>query len=568
VIVGLIVLNIIPRSNRSKEIASPGKSIAVLPFENMSGDPEQEYFSAGITEDILNHLSKIADLSVKSRTSTLQYRDRTKSISEIGDELGVDVILEGSVRKAGNKVRIVAQLIEVKSDIHMWSETFDREITDIFSIQSEIAIEIANALQAELTETEKRNISKEASMDITAYDYYLRARQIWHDCNYLCEKNVLENIIQLYEQAIDLDPDFALGYYGIGLTLHGMRRFGVPVEIWIDSALALSEKAIKLDPSLPEGYILRSAIYRNQRGREKESKNDLQRAYELAPNNPDVLNSLGRDYLSEGNYKPGASMIVKAIELEYTKIDPDYYINWGRIYQSIDEYEKAEMLFMQAKKLDPGSLSAWTLGNLYLWWWGKYPEAIEVLEDDLAIRPLNRGIIDRLGWVHLLSGNIDRAEEYWSKYVEIEHAFSDTSQYVPFRHRLGYVKWLKGEKEEAMSLFQEQLKLDKETQKGLRGYGTWNTRAYYYDLGIVNAFLGNKEEAYMWLDSAANHRGLGLWILVGFEIDPLLDGMRQEERFQAILRKKRDEADMIKNAYKEVMSEPEVREQLKWFFDE
>jgi len=285
VIVGLIVLNIIPRSNRSEEIASPGKSIAVLPFENMSGDPEQEYFSAGITEDILNHLSKIADLSVKSRTSTLQYRDRTKSIPEIGDELGVDVILEGSVRKAGNKVRIVAQLIDVKSDIHMWSETFDREIIDIFSIQSEIAIEIANTLQAKLTETEKRNISKEASMDITAYDYYLKARQIWYDCSFPYDNNVLENIIQLYEQAIDLDPGFALGYYGIGITLHeGMRRLVVPVEIWIDSALALSEKAIMLDPSLPEGYILRSSIYRNQRGREKESQNDLQRAYELAPN--------------------------------------------------------------------------------------------------------------------------------------------------------------------------------------------------------------------------------------------------------------------------------------------
>ena len=261
-------------------------------------------------------------------------------------------------------------------------------------------------------------------------------------------------------------------------------------------------------------------------------------------------------------------MIVKAIGLEYTKIDPDYYINWGRIYQSIDEFEKAEMLFMQAKKLDPGSLSTYTLGNLYIWYWGKYPEAIEVLEDDLAISPMNRGIIDRLGWVHLLSGNLDRAEEYWSKYEEIEHAFSDTSQYVPFRHRLAYVKWLKGEKEEAMSLFQEQMKRDQEILKGLRGYGAWNIGYYYYTLGIVYAFLGNKEEAYMWLDSAANHGYVGLWILDYLEIDPLLDGIRQEERFQAILRKKRGEADMIKNAYKEVMSEPEVREQLKWFFDE
>ncbi len=563
ILVLLIALGffIIPKLVRSSEQLE--KSIAVLPFNNLSNDPEQEYFSDGMTEDILNHLSKIADLNVKSRTSTLQYKGSTKTIPEIGDELSVDIILEGSVRKAGNKVRIVAQLIDVKKDIHIWSETFDREITDIFSIQSEIAIEIANTLQVKLTESERGNISLEASMDITAYDYYLKARQIWYDWN--GEKQVLENILQLYEQSIDLDPDFALGYYGIGRTLHyGMRNFGIPPEIWIDSALALSGKAIKLNPSLPEGYILRSAIYRDHLGRQEESKNDLQRAYKLAPSNPDVLHSLGTIYLNEENYKLGASMIVKGIELEYTKKDPNYYFNWGKMYENIDEYEKAEMLYLQAIKLKPGSYSSYALGDLYSHGLAKYPEAIEIYEDVLTTNPMDGEIIDRLGWTYLLSGNLDKAEEYWSKYNEIEHEYSDTSQYVPFRHRLAYVKWLKGEKEEAMSLFHEQMKRDQETQKGLRGYGVWNTRNYYYDLGIVNAFLGNKEEAYMLLDSAANYGWFTLWYV---DNDPLLDGIRQEERFQAIVRKKMEEADRRKNAYKEVMSEPQVKKQLKWFFD-
>ena len=565
VIMFLFAFNIIGGKKRSQELIHTEKTIAVLPFINMSDDPEQEYFSDGITEDILNHLSKIADLSVKSRTSTLQYKGSTKPIPEIGDELSVDAILEGSVRKAGNTVRIVAQLIDAKTDIHIWSETYDREITDIFSIQSEIAIKIANALQVKLTESERGNINTEASTDITAYDYYLKARQIFYDWNG-DEKKVLENILQLLEQAIDLDPDFALGYYGIGVILHyGMRWYGVPTEIWIDSALALSGKAIELDPSLPEGYILRSAIYQNYPGRQNESKNDLQMAYKLAPSNSDVLFSLGDIYLNEGNYKLGASMIVKGVMLGYNKKDPRYYINWGDLYLRIDEYDKAEMLYMQAIKLDPGSLlSYYYLGYLYFNSLGKYTEAIEIYEDVLAISPMDRRPIDALGWSYLFLGNLDKAEEYWSKYKEIEHQFSDTSQYVPFRHRLAYVKWLKGEKEKAMSLFQEQMKLDKETQKGLRGYGVWNARVYYYDLGIVNAFLGNREEAYMWLDSAANYGWFELWTA---EHDSLLNGIRHEERFQAIIRKKREEADMEKNAFKEVMSEPEVKKQIKWFFD-
>jgi hypothetical protein len=129
---------------------------------------------------------------------------------------------------------------------------------------------------------------------------------------------------------------------------------------------------------------------------------------------------------------------------------------------------------------------------------------------------------------------------------------------------LAYVKWLKGEKEEAMSLFHEQMKRDQETQRDLRGYGAWNTRNYYYDLGIVNAFIGNKEEAYMLLDSAANYGWFELWWA---DKDPLLNGIRQEERFQAIIRKKREEANKRKSAFKEVMSEPQVKKQLKWFFD-
>jgi TolB-like protein/Tfp pilus assembly protein PilF len=559
----LIIFGIlfIPKLFNTKEPLK--KSIAVLPFKSLSDDPEQEYFSDGITEDILNNLSKIADLNVKSRTSTIQYKGSNKSIPEIGDELSVDIILEGTVRKADNKVRIVAQLINVKKDVHIWSETFDREMTDIFSVQSEIAIEIARTLQASLTETEIKNISREASMDITAYDYYLRGRQMEHNWN--GEKNDLEKILQLYKQAIELDPEFALGYYGIGRALYySMRGFGVPTEIWRDSALILAEKAIKTDHSLPEGYILRSAIYREQLGKQEESRNDLQTAFKLAPNNPDVLYTLGTDYLNEGDYKTGASMIIKSIELEYTKKDPDYYIEWGSVYEAIGEYDKAEMLYKQAKKLNPGLTSSTLLGDLYLFRLGNYPEAIKIYEEILSENPMKLGIIDRLGWSNFLTGNLDGAEKYWSKYMDLEHEFTDTSQYVPFRHRLAYIKWLKGEKEEAMSLFHEQLRRDQETQEGIRGYGIWNLRNYYYDMGAVNAFLGNNDKAYALLDSAANYGWFGLWYA---ERDPLLNGIRREDWFQDIMQKKKADINARNNAFKEVMDESDTRDIPDWFLN-
>src|SRR5258708_31849479 len=179
------------------------RSIAVLPFENMNKDPEQDYFSNGIAEDILNHLTKISDLKVKSRTSTLQYKGTQKSITEIGEELSVGNVVEGSVRKVGDKVRIVVQLIDAKTDIHLWSETYDRELKDVLALQSEIAIEIANALNAKLTSSEKNSIEKIASNYVTAYDYYLKARESSN--RYGGSKSELDEGLSLINEAIHLD---------------------------------------------------------------------------------------------------------------------------------------------------------------------------------------------------------------------------------------------------------------------------------------------------------------------------------------------------------------------------
>ncbi len=175
IIAGYYIFNHISKTGTEK--GNLEKSIAVLPFVNMTNDPEQEYFSDGITEDILTLLSKVADLRVVSRTSTLQYKNTTKTIPQIGKELGVSTVLEGSVRKSANQVRITAQLIDAKTDEHIWAETYDREISKIFDIQTEVARKILLVLKAKLTSREEKRLDKPITSEITAYDYYLRGTE-------------------------------------------------------------------------------------------------------------------------------------------------------------------------------------------------------------------------------------------------------------------------------------------------------------------------------------------------------------------------------------------------------
>jgi len=526
------------------------KSIAVLSFANLSQDPEQAYFSDGITEDILNQLSKISGLEVKSRTSTLQYKENLKSIPEIGRELEVANILEGSVRKEGNKLRIVAQLIDTKTDTHIWSETYDREMKDLFNIQSEIAIEIANVLQAKLSSSEMRYLksSQYSASDITAYDYALRAREILRNWNDVID---LENALQLLEQSVELDPNFAYGYTMIGIVLHfDMRTFGVPTQLWIDEALHMAEISIKLDSTLPEAYLLRSYVIRSRDGKSKEVEKDLWKAYELDPGNPVVMFTLGQNLVQEGQYNEGAAMVIKSINLGFTKKDTEYYIRWGSIYEIIGDYKKAEKLYLQCRNLAPGWSNIYShLGRLYHKW-GKYEKAIEMFSEGLKIVPEDPSLIDNAAWAYFNLDVLDSAAYYWSLYEELERNFIDRSQYIPFRHRLAYIKVELGQDEGTNELFEEQIRLDMEQQQGIRGYGAWTEGSHYYDLGIVNAYLGNSDEAIIWLDSAAS---LGYFNAYFAKNDPLLDGIRKDERFQAIMGKKEQEHMMLINAYKEEM---------------
>jgi TolB-like protein/Flp pilus assembly protein TadD len=541
------------------------KSIAVLPFENLSNDPEQEYFSDGITEDIINHLAKISALKVKSRTTTEQYKNPGKSIPVIGHELGVSYILEGSVRKINNQVRIVAQLIDVKNDVHLWTETFDREITGIFEIQSEIAIEIAQVLEAQLTTDERRHLRGRNrrdldSKEITAYDYLLKARDIWRNWN---DEKDLENALSLVELAIQTDSANAYAYVLKGTILHyGMSQYGVPTSTWIGQAQELADYAVSLDSTQAEAYLLKGNIFRIMVGKEEEALQNLRKAYSIKPGKPEVLESLGYYYLRLGEYDKGASLMIKSIERKFSIKDPEYYLRWGNIYaSSLNDFEKAEELYVKATGLAPGwIIPYYSLGQLYRYW-GKLPLAVEASSKALSISPMDQEVIDVMAWTQLLSGNLESAANYWSMYEAIEKQFSDSTQYIPFRHRLGYVRYLQGDTLEANKLINEQLRLDLERQQNLRGYGAWTSRGYYYDLAGSNAFLGNQKEALAWLDSAYQRGFINRWYL---ENDPLLENVRNTPEYKNIRKEVRDREQKQKAAFKKALDEinyipPEIK---------
>jgi adenylate cyclase len=241
------------------EAASPpttqkdDRSIAVLPFVNMSGDAENEYFSDGIAEEILNLLVKLPQLKVASRTSSFVFKGKEVNIPTVANELGVSTVLEGSVRQAGDRVRITAQLIETETDTHLWSETYDREFKDVFAIQDDIAQSIVNALEMTLTPKERRSIQSVATSDARAYDYYLRGRSYM----YTMSQRDYEHAIRMYEQAIDLDEKYALAYAGMADAYSLLYRYAEATPENVAKAIEASKKAIELDPDSSEAHASR-----------------------------------------------------------------------------------------------------------------------------------------------------------------------------------------------------------------------------------------------------------------------------------------------------------------------
>jgi len=388
--------------SREPEPAVP--SVAVLPFLNLSADPENEYFADGITEDVIAQLSKIRALKVISRTSVMRFKKRDQSLKEIGAALAATTLLEGSIRRAADRLRIGAQLIDVEADRTLWAETYDRQLTDIFAIQSDVALQIATALRAELSGDERIRIRKEPTRDVDAYQLYLRGR--YRHIEYTAAG--LRQAIDYYEQAIAKDPGYAMAYVGMALAHTELAEQGAsrPEEAHAHGRRAL-DRALELDRELGDAHCaLANLKYQSEfdwDGAEREFK----RALELTPNSADTYDLYGRFCSALGRHDEAIALQTRAQEL-----DPmAHRVDVATAHLRAGRYEEALRIALRAVEHDPRyarahATVAWCLAKL-----GRHDEALARMETAVSLSPGDTLWLGQLGQLFGMAGHADRARD-------------------------------------------------------------------------------------------------------------------------------------------------------------
>jgi serine/threonine protein kinase/Flp pilus assembly protein TadD len=395
------------KTNGAKSTDRP--SIAVLPFANLSADPDSEYFADGIAEDIINALTRIHSLDVVSRTSAFSFRGRNQDIRETGKQLDVTNVLEGSVRKAGQRLRVNAQLINVDSGYHLWSERYDRELADVFAIQDEIADNIVAALRLVLTPSEVQAVKATPVNDVRAYEYYLRGRQLFHQHRKVAHHEAIE----LYRRAIEIDPNYALAYAGIADSSSLLYMYREATLENLIRAEESSLRAVQLNADLPEAHAARGFAL-SLRKNWSEATQEFERALELDPRSFEAAYYHGRASLSHGDFEKAAEMFARAADSR-----PDDYQalsmrgmalrRLGRKEEAGEEARRALVAMERRVAINPGEGRAWYLGAADLMFLGERDRAFEWAERAVAVDPNEVSTLYNVGCVYAMAGDKDRA---------------------------------------------------------------------------------------------------------------------------------------------------------------
>ena len=431
--VSLLVGNVGPSATLEPK-AAPARRVAicVLPFLNMSGDPEQEYFSDGITEDIITDLSKVSALSVVARNTAFTFKGQTLDVGQIARQLKVTHVLEGSVRKAGDRVRINAQLINGEEGDHVWADRYDRDLTDIFAIQDEISKAIVSALRLKLLPKEKKAIETRGTSSVEAYNLYLMARQHWISGNDGDPRRD-EIVIRIAQQATEIDPNYAKAWALIALAQAEIRfRHSKPVD-----ALASAERALELDPNLAEALCVKARYLADEDGKPDEADRQIQMALRLDPESWEVNKEAARLLSRAGKWREAIPYFEKAASL----MDTDYHSS-GMLqtcYAALDDAEglkrAGQMTLERAQKAlaqDPSNGSALGFGATALASIGDSERAKEWIKRALLMDPdnltmrwnlacsLSRYLGDKDAAIDLLASFIDRAPPSLVKYLRLD----------------------------------------------------------------------------------------------------------------------------------------------------
>jgi serine/threonine protein kinase/Tfp pilus assembly protein PilF len=473
------------RDNSSMSPSRAEKSIAVMPFANMSTDPEQEYFCDGIAEEIINALAHIAELKVIARTSSFMFKGKNKDMREIGKTLGVDHLLEGSVRKAGNRLRITAQLIKVEDGSHLWSERYDRSIKDIFDIQDEISLAIVEKLKVKLLSGEKEAIVKRFTDNPELYNLYLLGRYHW----YKLTESDLKKSQDYFQQAIDLDPEYAPAYAGIGIVyvLLGDLLAMAP-NVAIPKAKSFLEKALSIHPGCGEAHAYLAYAYFHLEWDIPEGEEHARRAVEVEPNAAISHCLYAHNFIVKGYHEEATREIEIAIKLD--PLTALIYQNASFIYCFAGKYDKSLEYCKRSLELNPEFAFAYlSMVNTYISK-GMFGEALSILEEKTSIAGIRSAL---LGYTYAKLGRRCEAKQ--------------------ILHDLG-VKWKEG--------------------AGSR-----------VEFALVHLGLGELDKSLCYLEESVDEPPamssrlsfLGMFTLSTLKVNAIWDPLRSEPRFKEILRK-------------------------------
>ena len=463
---------------RTEAATLPQKSIAVLPFESLSEDKGNAYFAEGVQEEILTRLAKVADLKVISRSSTQRFKSAPSDLREIARQLGVMHIVEGSVQKANDQVRVNVQLVNAMNDTHLWAEIYDRKLTDIFAVESEIAKAIADTLQAKLTGSEQRALAARPTDDSEAYQLYLQGRFFWN-------KRTTEGIrksIDYFNQAITKDPNYALAYAALGQSYVILPAYdgGAPKDCFPQGEI-FAKKALALDPGSSEALAVIASAKALYQFDFEGAYRDYEKGVQLHPNDATTHHWFANDVLANlGDYERELAEMRRALELD--PLSPILHNNTGNAFVHNGRFDEAIAEYRKAVELDSTFyLALWNHG-LLLELQGKIPEAI----------------------------------------AQYEKAGAITNDPTPLG-MLGHIYGTTGRKDEARKILEKLKKMRAERYIAA------------YPLAIVALGLEEKEEALKWLDQAYQDRDGNA--IAPIRIDPLFKPLRGDPRFEALAEK-------------------------------
>ncbi len=491
----LIITVIVPRyfSPVVEQSGPQRKMLAVLPFENL-GPAEDEYFADGITEEIMTRLANLQGLGVIARTSIMQYKDTKKSIREIGEELGVDYILEGTVRwqrgaQGSFRVRVNPQLIHVEDATHIWAHSYDEPMSEVFKVQSDIAKMVAQELKVTLLEPKGGSTDLEPTDDFEAYTYYLRGNDIMH---YTEAEAGLNDALQMYEKAVALDPEFAHAYVQLSMTHGRIYWFHYDrTEERIEKARTSAERALELRPDLPEAHVAMGYYHYHCHLDYGRALEEFAIAARSHPNTFEVLHGIGLVQRRQGRWAEAAETLKKALELNPTSNQTAY--ETGQAYYALRDYAEAERYFERTQALAPELFVPYNLKALcYLNWRGDVEKAREAILEAAKNVPMEqRNLIFLADWKWFLN-KLER--NYESALGNLDSLLSDAedSQWRFAPKALNYAELydLLGQPERARSYYDTaRIILEEKVQEHPED------PRFHASLGIAHAGLGSKEQA-------------------------------------------------------------------------